>query len=1102
LEREMTRGSDAADRTRALTDLDATLLVEAAAGTGKTSLLAGRLTMLLASGAPPRNIAAITFTELAAGELRARVTRFVTELLRGVVPPDLEPALPNGLTASQKLSLEESRFRLDELTATTIHGFCHSLLRSYAIEANIDPGADVLDAVQTDLAFRSVFERWLRRRLGENARPADPIAVMARRDPAEAVDTLKKLGKFRREFRSAAPLPSDLDEQAAVAFIESVREFRRWFNSTPKPERAEADVAGLEELAAFYEGAFAPLPSFERLWELAHPKRIDAMRWRSFDLRPYQRLRIWKSAAGKVDGPRLSEEAAAHYERCGDEFRILLGRIATSLVAAFSSELDELLADFEGFKRNAAVLDFNDLLLAARHLLRAHEEVRRAISDRYTRMLIDEFQDTDPVQAEILFLIASEPGEASGWQERRLIPGRFFMVGDPKQAIYRFRGADVASYMDAREAIERQFPGNMLRVTSNFRSRPDILNHVNLCFGERLGKQAPGYVALEATLGGAEHGLPCVSKLTVQVAPESKVEFIREEEARAVAELCAQLVGNIRVRRSNGQVGLLMPGDIALLAPAGTDLWRYERALEEKGLPLVSQAGRSLFRRQETQDLVALIRVLADGRDTLALGALLRGPLVGLTEQELLDIVGALPPDDALSDAPPRLTLATEPEVVNHAIARDVLTVLRDLRRRARGTTPFLVIAEALERLRVRPSLAARSADQAARALANLDLLMERARAYSVRGLTQLARDLEADWEGPEPYDEARLDTSGEAIEIVTVHSSKGLEWPVVIPINTASEFRRRDAFVYRRRDDTMHWVLGDVVPPAIADAIGLDDKESAEERERLLYVACTRAIDLLILPDLSWAAQNSWAQLLDLKQGDLQELNVSAFARRPVLRFGIPANDQTREKFGAEQSVVEAASKPVHWIRPSDTDPDRQPLDAVLYEEVEQIAVDMSGIVGGTARGLVLHKLMEELLTGEVDETALAVESRARLLIDQLGQSASGTAPNASEIAATALRTLALPAVAEVRHGLGPEIAVYSSRDDGEILVAGRADAIACENGQPSVVFDWKSDVAPTDADRLAYKAQLLEYARATGATRGAVVYMSLGQVHWIETR
>jgi CRISPR-associated exonuclease Cas4 len=136
-----------------------------------------------------------------------------------------------------------------------------------------------------------------------------------------------------------------------------------------------------------------------------------------------------------------------------------------------------------------------------------------------------------------------------------------------------------------------------------------------------------------------------------------------------------------------------------------------------------------------------------------------------------------------------------------------VLTSLRDLRSRARSTTPFLIISEAIERLNVRPKLAARSADQAPRALANLELLMERARAYSVLGLTRLANDLETDWDTAASYDEARMDGSGQAIDIVTMHSSKGLEWPVVIPINMGSEFRRRDPFIYRRRDNTLHWM-------------------------------------------------------------------------------------------------------------------------------------------------------------------------------------------------------------------------------------------------------------------------------------------------------
>ena len=284
-------------------------------------------------------------------------------------------------------------------------------------------------------------------------------------------------------------------------------------------------------------------------------------------------------------------------------------------------------------------------MLATRTLLRGHEAVRQAASNRYTRILVDEFQDTDPVQAEILFLLTSAPGAAASWQQRALIPGNLFMVGDPKQAIYRFRGADVAAYMEARNAVERQYPGNILRITPNFRSRGDILGHVNRCFRDPLGRQAPGYVALESSLGPAEHGLPCVMKATIQIGDRSRMAHVRDEEARAVADICARLIGNVRVRRLGGETSSIVPGDIALLAPVGTELWRYERALEDNGLPLVSQAGRncSAARKRRISS-----RWSARWRTprTLALGALLRGPLVGLTEEELLDVAPGLTPED------------------------------------------------------------------------------------------------------------------------------------------------------------------------------------------------------------------------------------------------------------------------------------------------------------------------------------------------------------------------------------------------------------------------------------------------------------------------
>lgn len=128
-----------------------------------------------------------------------------------------------------------------------------------------------------------------------------------------------------------------------------------------------------------------------------------------------------------------------------------------------------------------------------------------------------------------------------------MLPGSLFMVGDPKQAIYRFRGADIATYRLAREAVERQFPGNVLRVASNFRSCGDILQHINRCFEAPLQGQETGYVALEATRHRADHGLPCVAKVRVDVPPDSRVNEIREVEARVVAETCARLIGNVRI---------------------------------------------------------------------------------------------------------------------------------------------------------------------------------------------------------------------------------------------------------------------------------------------------------------------------------------------------------------------------------------------------------------------------------------------------------------------------------------------------------------------------------------------------------------------------
>ena len=618
-----------------------------------------------------------------------------------------------------------------------------------------------------------------------------------------------------------------------------------------------------------------------------------------------------------------------------------------------SDELDEVLADYAAFKRAAAVLDFDDLLERARALVRGHDAVRRALGQRYRHIFVDEFQDTDPIQAEILFRIAADDSPPR-WQDSVLREGALFMVGDPKQAIYRFRGADVGSYAEARSAIARRWPGNIIQITANFRSRPAILTHINRCFAAPLSsRNQPGYVELAPTLDPPDHDLPCAAKITIDVPPESRAAQIRDAEAEAVADLCARLIGNVTIRNEDGELAPLTPGGIALLAPTGTELWRYERAFEARGLPIASQAGKGLFRRQEVQDLVALARVLADGGDTLGVrrldarsaGGSQRGGIA--RHHRRLAAASRIGPTQFLVSRSRRIPITS-----THPVARRVLTILQDLRRRARATTPALLLAEAVERLAVRPILSAREGDRSARAAANVEALLERARPYGVKGMKRFARDVSRDWRIGAAYNEGRVDAEGDAIEIITIHSAKGLEWPVVIPINTATLLRSREPFVHRADDDTLHWVIGDVVPPELRAALETDDESLMRERERLWYVACTRARELLIVPELAQAEQKSWARVVNLGHDALPELDVSRMTPAPTPISADPPNTQTAELFAAERAIIEEAAVPLTWVRPSDHDPDRlQAIESITLDAGDAPEADLP-VGAGRVRG------------------------------------------------------------------------------------------------------------------------------------------------------
>lgn len=803
--------ADAPARLRALTELGSSLLVEAAAGTGKTALLAARLTLLLAHGAPPCAIAAITFTELAAGELAARVGEYVAALLADATPLVLRPLLPSGLTGKMRANLEAAQARLDEVVATTIHGFCHVILRDHAVSVGFDPGVEVMDADTADAAFETVFDRWLRARFEGPASGSDPIAVLAANDPRDVVDLLRGLAKLRRSHRSAKPPPADLAGRPDLDLVDAVEGFRRWALDAPREPRTLEALADLEILAGFYAGTFAEAPDFAGLWRLAHPPRVSIMRWERYDLLAPKRRRDWVRLGGSLDGIRLADEAEAHFARADACYASLMGRVARALVAAVSDGIDAMLAAWDDFKLAAAVIDFDDLVEAARRIVRDHEGARLAVAARFRHLLVDEFQDTDPVQAEVIFRIAAER-PAARWQDAEQRPGALFLVGDPKQAVYAFRGADTHSYDAAKAALLARWPDALLELTANFRSRPGICRHVDRSFADALtGPGQPGYAPLSPTREEPV-AAPCsVSKLTLRLAPDARADAVREAEAEAVADLCARLVGSLPIDDCEGGIRHLGAADIALLTPTGTDLWRYERALARRGLPVAPQAGKRLLHRQEVHDLMCLARVLADAGDTLAFGALMRGPLVGFTDERLLDVAEAL---RAAGGGEARLTAATDPEAVDDAEVREVLSRLRSLRRRAGVTTPFQILSEAVATFHLRSIVAARSREASPGALANVDAFLEGARGYAVRGLVRLVQDLDLAWRSGASRPEGRADAEGACIEIVTVHAAKGLEWAVTVPINTVTQLVPRGRFFHRAADDTLHWTMGDVVPP------------------------------------------------------------------------------------------------------------------------------------------------------------------------------------------------------------------------------------------------------------------------------------------------
>lgn len=563
-------------RHQAISQHNKSMLVEAGAGSGKTAVLAGRIAYMLADGIPPGAIAAVTFTELAASELLSRVREYVFELSNGKIASELAIVFPDNLSKSQSDNLAASIKLLDEITCTTIHGFCQRLIKPYPAEANIDPGAAITDRSQSDLVFAEIVDSWIRERLSGDEDGI--IAEMVLQNTNGTVSLIRKIANNQRKHRVLNPPIVGSLVDLADRYQHATLEFERMLDSTQVIEELSVEFVECFREMARNLAPTATILQPEYLVRILNIGANEKLLTQKGGFRAYQRQGKWVEAAQLVglsgaEGRRLNDLAKECYKNCCDSWNELIAEVASHVLASLMRETSAVIEKYAEYKRDAALLDFDDLIHSARDLLRENDVVRRSLGERYSRILVDEFQDTDPLQTEIFWRLCGDPlpeGSADDWVKFKIRPGALFLVGDPKQAIYRFRGADVRAYLSAREILSSDAPDALVSISTNFRSSASILDYVNQRFEGLLSSEGqPGFIALDAF--HQDRSGPCVVALDVAVEDDTgkaNAEQQRNSEAEAIAEVCARLIDSHKViDKRSGDTRLCRPGDIALLAP-------------------------------------------------------------------------------------------------------------------------------------------------------------------------------------------------------------------------------------------------------------------------------------------------------------------------------------------------------------------------------------------------------------------------------------------------------------------------------------------------------------------------------------------------------
>lgn len=1121
---------DQAARDRIDTDLQTDLLVAAGAGSGKTTKLVDRYLALLDAGFEPATIAVVTFTRRAAGEMRARIRRRLRARAR------------EATDEAQKARFIRLAREVETAPIQTIDAFCLRLLRAEALSAGLDPSFEILDEAEADALLRQTAAETLRALLAED----DPAAA-ALHDVHYSFGDLVSLvasGLSRRRLwlnpysdPPAEPVPRQAwrylrgEEEAPPTEAEWLDHLRQQRLTGVRASLADAEcqalVAALRKVwrqLADFAGPDGAGDAFQPVYEAGQqlPAEVPGED-------PEQALSALLAVAGgrlnagraTAWGPGLAaaREVMKALRAWIDDDPVLadppeaLASVARA-TAALHPVLRAAERRLEERKLARGALAFDDLLLRTAALIASSEgqEVLLRIRERYRRVLVDEYQDTDGLQDKVL-------RELAGGR-----PGAFFAVGDDKQSIYGFRGAELAVFNRARAAAG----DGLVPLTATFRLTPALAEALNRWFADDEVMGATPHDEPDAAVFAPLQALNAPERVTLD-GPPVRVLAVRAGngkradsvalEAAAVAEDICRLVVRERpeITGPDGRRGPLNYGGIAVLFRAGTHAEAYRDALRARGIPVRTDRGQ-LCRRQEVLDLMALGRWLESPSDAYSLLAVLRSPFVRVSDEILYWVArGRTLPEavaEALSDekAAEASYAQIEKRVGPEAAERwgEAMALLNEWRaqrqhrplaevlRLAVDQSGYLAVLEALP--------------ESDRRLANVEVALDelaRLEARGVAGSDALAT-LEDRRDGqPRQDPEGSIyDADAEAVSLLTIHGAKGLEWPVVYFVDLA------------HKPDQRHQTVEAAPWHGVVLAAGRDQEEKAYlpafcrsgsrrardfEAERLLYVACTRARDRLVLcasvavkdgaaPSL---AEDSWLGLLakplgldlgaeaplpatDLWCGEWAEPSVMAppfdalqrLAQLDALAASDPAPPARVIDSFRDAAKVWTIDKLVECVGPQTMPADFVPMGLPEAEIV-------SGGLSAKQRGDLLHEVLRAAAAARCEPTPHHVRVAAAALGIELARGDDDPAALVEALCDTARRGYAMEAV---RRALGCEQVLIEAPfvlHDRTVYVQGRIDLAGVQDGEVLLV-DYKTGRPNDPARQWAYHCETSLYAYA----------------------